>query len=276
MYYSNIRNFKNNKTDEDIINDKKEQKNEEPEEHFDPNDLTVKPSKTDKTNLPQTQFMRDGIINKFPSMLLNVGRSGSGKSTVICYLLRNKNFIGNFFDKVFLFSPTADVDDLTKILKIPKDRQFTKPSEEQLNSILEEQKHLIEKKGIKNTAKNSKVLLIFDDIVSNPKFLKSDAMIKLATMGRHYLISSIINTQSYTKIPRAIRLQANSMILFPSNQNEVKLIAYDQCPPNHRKKDFLKLIEHATSGKHDFLFANYFLPANERFRKNFDTILNIN
>jgi hypothetical protein len=244
-------------------------------EQFDINDLEVRPSKTEKSNLPQTKFMKEGIINKFPSMLLNVGRSGSGKSTVIAYLMRNPNFIGNFYDKVYLFSPTADVDDLTKILKIPKKNRFTKPREEDLDKILDDQNKLIEEKGIKHTAKKSKVLIIFDDIVSHAKFLRSDAMIKLATMGRHYLVSSIINTQSYTKIPRAIRLQANSLILFPSNQNEVELVAEDITPPHHRKKDFLKLIDVATEGKHNFLFVNLFEEPEKRFRKNFSTYLTL-
>lgn len=265
----------NQDEDRDFIkNQSDDVKNKTEIEHFDPNDLSVVPSKTDKTDLPQTPNMKDGIINKFPSMLLNVGRSGSGKSTVVAYLMRNKHFIGNFFDKVFLFSPTADVDDLTKILKIPKKRQITKPTEGDLDKILDDQKKLIENDGIKKTAKNSKVLIILDDIISNHKFLKSDAMIKLATMGRHFLVSSIINTQSYTKIPRAIRLQANSLILFPSNQNEIKLVAEDICPPKCKPRDFLALIDHATKDKHSFLFANYFEPAERRFRKTFTTILN--
>ena len=40
-------------------------------------DLIVKPLSTKKTELPQSKYMKQGVINKFPSMLLNVGRSGS-------------------------------------------------------------------------------------------------------------------------------------------------------------------------------------------------------
>lgn len=260
-----------------LLNDDTPQEKHRPNnlEHFDINDLQVKPAFTEKSSLPQTPHMSSGILNRFPSMLLNVGRSGSGKSTVVNYLMANKNFIGNFYDQVWLFSPTAEVDDLTKLLKIPKKRQIIRPTESILMKILDDQEKLIKSKGIKHVAKKNKVLIIFDDIISNPKFLKSDAMLKLAAMGRHFLISSIINTQSYTKIPRAIRLQANGIVLFPSNQGEVRLLCDDICPPNTRKKDFMSLIEHATAGKHDFLFANNFEVAERRFRKNFDTILNI-
>jgi septin family protein len=236
-------------------------------------DLIVKPLPTKKTDLPQSKYMKKGIINKFPSMLLNVGRSGSGKSTVVNYMMTNKNYLKGFYDKIYLFSPTAELDDLAKYLKLKKENMITKPSEEKLNEIIDKQDKLIKSEGIEKVGKTSKVLIIFDDIISDPRFLKSDAMIKLATMGRHFLISSIINTQSYTKVPRAIRLQANALILFPSSNNEVKLLVDDCCPPHCSKKTFNKLVEYATSGKHDFLFINNFEPVERRFRKGFQEYL---
>jgi septin family protein len=237
-------------------------------------DLIVKPLQTKKSFLPQSKYMKSGIINKFPSMLLNVGRSGSGKSTVINYMMTTENFLLDFFDKVYLFSPTAKLDDLAKHLKLKDEFLIIDPTEEKLDEILKKQEKLIQQHGIEKVGKNSKVLIIFDDIVSNQNFLKSAAMIKLATMGRHFLISSIINTQSYTKIPRAIRLQANAIILFPSSNNEVKLMADDITPPHCSKKTFMKLIEYATEGKHDFLFVNNFDPVHTRFRKGFQQYLN--
>ena len=235
--------------------------------------LIVKPLSTKKSNLPQSDYMNKGIINKFPSMLLNVGRSGSGKSTVINYMMTTDKFLLNFFDKVYLFSPTAKLDDLAKHLKLKDEFLITNPTEERLEKILSKQESMIKSQGIEKVGKSSKVLIIFDDIVSNQNFLKSSSMIKLATMGRHFLISSIINTQSYTKIPRAIRLQANALILFPSSQNEVKLLAEDITPPHTSKKVFMELIQYATQGKHDFLFVNNFDPVETRFRKGFEEYL---
>ena len=236
-------------------------------------DLQVQPLATKKTDLPQSKYMENGIINKFPSMLLNVGRSGSGKSTVVNYMMTTPNFLKGFFNKVYLFSPTAELDDLAKHLKLKKEFLITAPTEDKLEKILNEQETLIKRIGIEETGRKNKVLIIFDDIISNPQFLKSDVMIRLATMGRHFLISSIINTQSYTKVPRAIRLQANALILFPSSNNEVRLLVEDACPPHCEKKTFLKLIEYATSGKHDFLFINNFCPVETRFRKGFKEYL---
>lgn len=237
-------------------------------------DLIVKAPKTNKKNLPQSPYMKRGIINKFPSMLLVVGRSGSGKSSVISYMANNTNFIKGFYNHVYLFSPTAEIDDISKSLKIPKKNLIKNNFEEALLKILNTQERNIKNMGISRTGISNKVLVVLDDIISDPKFLKSDPMVKLATMGRHFLISSVINTQSYTKVPRVIRLQANGVIVFPSSNNELKLLADDTAPPNCTKKDFLKLIDYATSGKHDFLYINNFDPVETRFRKGFSQYLN--
>lgn len=231
--------------------------------------LSIKPLETKKTNLPQTKLMKSGVINKFPSMLLNVGRSGSGKSTVVMHMLTQDGFLKDFFHKIYYFSPTAKLDDLTKHLKLNEKYLIDNPTEEKLQEIIDNQQKLIEKYGIEHIGKNSRVLIIFDDIISSPRFLTSPAMIQLATAGRHFLISSIINTQSYTKVPRAIRLQANGIILFPSSENEIKLLADDYTPPRCKKQTFLNMVDYATSGKHDFLYINASHPVETRFRRCF-------
>lgn len=237
--------------------------------------FTVKPLKTEKTDLPQSKFMKHNIIARFPSLHLVVGKSGSGKSTVVNHMVTNKDFMGGFFHYVIMFSPTADKDDLVKHLKLPKGNLITDPSSDKLKQIIEKQDEKIKKKGIKWVGENSRVLLIFDDIVSHKKFLESPEMLKLATMGRHSLISSIINTQSYTKVPRAVRLQANGIIVFPSSQNEVNLIVDDNTPPHNTKQQFRELVEIATSGKHSFLYILPMQPVEKRFRKNFGSYLRI-
>ena len=238
------------------------------------NDLEVKPLPTDKTDLPQSPYAEKNIIAKFPSMTLVIGRSGSGKTTIVNYMLTQPNYLKDFFHEIYLFSPTAEIDDLAKHLKLKKENLVTDPTEEKLSDIIESQKNLVKKHGIKKVGKNKRVLIILDDIVSSVKFLKSPTMLKLATMARHYMISSFVSTQSYTKIPRAVRLQANGLILLPSSQDEVKLVCDDMAPPHCRKKYFLQLIEYATQNKHEFLYVNNF-DTEHKFRKGFKEYLNM-
>ncbi len=65
-----------------------------------------------------------------------VGESGSGKSTLLANLLKDGRFYGpseqrpkGWFDKIFLFSPTANGDDIQKSLNIPKKNVFTDQEE---------------------------------------------------------------------------------------------------------------------------------------------------
>lgn len=241
------------------------------------NPIDITKLETKKSNLPQTMYMDLEIINKFPSMLLCVGKSGSGKSNVIANMMMKKEFLGKFFDQVYLFSPTAKSDDLVEHLKLKKENivdKLDKSAIVKLNKIVDDNTEKIKKNGIASTARNSKILIICDDCISHKLFIKSDILIMLATAGRHALISTIICTQSYTKVPRVIRLQAQGLIIFPSSNDEIELLADDLTPPNVSKKHFIEMIKYATDEPYSFLFVNHHVKnQRDKFRKNFNEII---
>jgi hypothetical protein len=239
--------------------------------------IKITPLKTKKTDLPQSLYMEADIINRFPSLTLCIGKSGSGKSNVVGNMLTKKEFMKDFFDEIYLFSPTAKSDDLVEHLNLKEDHIIDNLDESsiiKLNKIVDDNTEKIKKNGIKNTAKNSKILIICDDCISEKVFIKSNILSKLATAGRHALISTIICSQSYTKVPRVIRLQAQGMIVFPSSNDELDLLCEDLCPAGMSKKDFLELIKYATEERYSFLFVNHHVKnPKEKFRKNFDEII---
>jgi hypothetical protein len=243
------------------------------------NPIIVRKIKTAKSELPQTSYMKAEIINKFPSLTLIVGKSGSGKSNVLVHMLTKPEFLGGFFDEVYLFSPTAKSDDLVEHLELPEENIIDKldmSAVEKLNDIIDEQDKKIKADGIKSAATDSKILIVCDDCISEKAFMRSDILSRLATAGRHSLISTIILSQSYTKVPRVIRLQAQGLILFPSSNDELELLNSDLCPPNTSKKVFMGLIKYATSEPYSFLYVNHHVKNNDdKFRKNFDKILSI-
>jgi hypothetical protein len=179
-----------------------------------------------------------------------------------------------YFDLVFLFSPTAGIgDDLVTHLDIPSQRIYTDPSTylARLNHIFETQDGLIKSTGI---AKSPKILCIFDDIQSASKFMNSDSFTKLFIAGRHSNISIIVAIQSWTRLPRVLRLQASNIMLFPSSNSEVELLSDEYTPPGFSKREFMSLVMHATREPYNFLHINNQAP-NNKYRKNLDTVLSL-
>ena len=137
-------------------------------------------------------------------------------------------------------------------------------------------KALIDKKGIEWTVKNSRVLLILDDVIANRDFLNSPEALKMFALLRHYQCSIIVLMQSYNKLPRALRINANGTIVLPSTQSEIEVLLDEITPAGITKRDFQKVIEYATSGKHDFLYINRHAERGEQIRKNLDEIIDLN
>lgn len=238
--------------------------------------LEIKKIDTAKNNIPQTEEMKEQILLPFPFSLIISGRSGSGKTNLLMNLLTRKNMYGGYFQYILVFSPTSPFDDLYKNLKIPKDNLKPKFSSEDLEKILEARQKQIKKHGIKKVAEESRLLIIFDDTIADQDFLRSREALQLFTLLRHYLISVILLTQTYNKVPKPLRNNANGVMIFPSNRSEIEILKDELCPPALLKKEFEKLIEYATSDKHSFLYINNKADLQHRYKKNLDEDIDIN
>jgi len=237
---------------------------------------------TKKSKIKQRPLMKINIIPKHPSRVIFNGKSGSGKSNLLTFLCSQPHMYGRtnpkkddsmYFDIIFLFSPTADgQDDLPKYLNLPDKRIFTDFNIEALDNILAIQDEIIKENGIENSPK---MLIIFDDIQSDVKFMNSKSFTRCFIQGRHLNASIFVCGQSWTKLPRVCRLQASNIFFFPSSQSEVEILSNEYTPANTSKKDFQKLIKHATNEQYNFLHINCDAPLKERFRKNLDKIINV-
>jgi len=237
---------------------------------------------TNKSKLKQRPMMKEGIIPKHPSRMIFNGKSGSGKSNLLINLMTQPHFYGRtkrsdpksqYFDLVFLFSPTADgQDDLVKFLELPEKRICTNFDEEALNKIFDVQDSIIKEKGLD---KAPKILIIFDDIQSDAKFMRSKSFTRAFIQGRHCNMSIAVCCQSWTKLPRVCRLQGSDIFFFPSSQSEVEVVSEEYCPPNTTKKQFRELVQHATGEQYQFLYISCNSKPEKRFRKNLDTILSV-
>ena len=232
---------------------------------------------TQKNNIPQKSAAKEGILPKFPFSMVISGRSGSGKSQLLLNILSRPEMYGDYFHAILVFSPTAnDLDDTYDALDIPKENFIKTFDSSMLQNILDNRKKLIKEKGIEFVAKNSRVLLIFDDMIAEKKFLESPENLKLFTLLRHYLCSVIILSQSFKKIPRSIRINANFLAIFPSLESEIMVLLEEVTPSGITKKDFRKVIDYCTSDKYSFLSINNHADQGKRIRKNLNEVININ
>lgn len=240
--------------------------------------LSIVAFPTDKHQIKQRPNMEADIIPRHSSSCIFNGKSGSGKSQLLVNLMTRPEFYGpinkkHYFDIIYVFSPTANGgDDLIKFLKIPEKQIYTEFEPEDLDKIVNTQKAFIEKNGL---LKSPKILVIFEDIQSNKKFMNSKSFLKCFIMARHLNISSFLMSQSWTRTPRACRLQANNIFFFPGSKSEHKLLVDEFNPPRLSKVEFNQLIDHATDGSYNFLHINNRAKPEEKFRKNLDEMLKL-
>jgi len=231
---------------------------------------------TEKSKIPLKASMKKGIIPRFPFSMMISGRSGSGKTNLLINLLTRKEFLKHFFHYIVVYSPTAgEYDDSYKSLDLPPENFKNNFSEKDLEELIESRKELIKKKGIEWVAKNCRVLIILDDVIANRDFLNSPQALKMFALLRHYLVSVIVLMQTYNKLPKSLRNNANAIMIFPSNRSEVEVLLDELTPPNLSKKQFQKVIEDSTSGRYDFLYINNHAEPGKRLRKNLDEIINL-
>jgi len=237
----------------------------------------VKPIKTQNSTIPLRGCMKEGVIARFPSSVCISGRSGSGKTQLLMNMMTNPDLLGNYFHYTLVFSPTAgEFDDTYAPLELPKENFVQDFGPEQLEAIIDARKKLIKKKGKKWVAENSRVCIILDDVIANRDFLESQVALKLFALLRHYLCSIFILIQSFTKLPRSLRLNCNSIYVFPASRSEVEILLSELCPAELTKKEFLDVINHCCDGDYNFLSINNHAKKGQHIRRNLTDVIDLN
>lgn len=234
-----------------ILNKPIVKQNEDDDEERNPYEIKIK--NTNKDNLDQPESVDNDIFPSMPCGILIIGRSNSGKTQAMVNMMTNDNLLGDYFDEVYLLTDAKPDKDLIKDLKLEKKNIITDFDEEKVKSIMDKQENIIQADGFK---RSPKVMLLFDDILSNQKFLKSKTLTRLATANRHFNISYIFCSQYYKKLAAVVRVNSRYYMIFPSSMSEVEKIADELTPPQMSKKQFIKYLQHATSKKYSFLSIN--------------------
>lgn len=202
-----------------------------------------------------------------PFRLVVVAPSNTGKSVMVSNLISSDSFPYKkyFGDNIFIFSPTFKMGSMEGMTNIKKENVFDSFNVEVLNSIIAEQKDLIETYGKK---KSSPILIILDDVVGELD-AKRKEFLKRAYFGlRHYNGSIILLAQQYKMIPKSVRMNCSDTILFEvANENELRDITDEQ---NIEKNRFINIYDYATQVQpYSFLCIRHKNPKQKRYQLRF-------
>lgn len=247
-------------------------------------DLSIKPIETSKDRIEQPDLSKDDnmYIPPLGSSVIMSGKSGCGKSTLLANLLLDERFYGpsttrpeGWFDKIFLFSPTANGDDIQKSLGVDKKYVFTDLSEAAalLDLILDTQQKKLDKAD--GADKVPQYAIIFDDVIGDTKFMNEKAFTRCFYQVRHVNCTTFICTQHFRKVPKVCRLQANFVFFFQGSAAEVEVVTEEYAPPMYTKKEFTQMVNDATKERYSFLTINNKLGWDKRFRRNLDEFITL-
>lgn len=248
-------------------------------------DLSVSPIETSKDAIEQPELAKheNMYIPPLGSSVIISGKSGSGKSTLLANLLKDGRFYGpskekpeGWFDKIFLFSPTANGDDIQKSLGIPSKYVFTDLEEapELLDVILDSQQSKLDDSDGADTV--DQFAIIFDDVIGDTQFMNDKAFTRCFYQVRHVNCTTFICTQHFRKVPKICRLQSNFVFFFQGSAAEVEVVTDEYAPPMYTKNEFRRLVNDASNERYTFLTINMKVGWDRRFRRNLDEFIVLN
>lgn len=225
-------------------------------------DAYINKPKYNNTNPLAPQYQFGCIIS---------GRSGTGKTNVLLNLLIN--YLD--YDELYIFLKDADEDKYQFLIEfceeLKKKRANTKDVNGKPNAfhylISDDMDEIPDVNDLEDPSKQR--IFVFDDLI-NEKNQKSIEDISIR--GRKRNISWFYLAHKFYKIPPMIREQANYVLLFKTNKQQ--LITYQITFGDRTDKDdFYDMYKTATSDIHSFFMID--LKTNDpdlMFRKNFDGV----
>jgi len=243
----------------------------------------IAPIKVKQYDVKQSKYEH---VSKLPTRSIINAPSGSGKTVLIQNLILD--IYRGCFSRIYIFSPSVDIDDAFLPIKKYIDSELTKTDDEQIyypdfdgeavQQILTTQKNIIDhQKKDPKTKKLFSILLIFDDVADNKAIHNNQALNSCFTRGRHSQISTILSTQRYNAVSTIIRTNMDSMYLFRlRNANDLQAVM-DELSALLDKKILLEVYMKATDAPYSFLFIKLTSKTiNEMFFVNFDKRIMIN
>jgi len=225
---------------------------------------TITPIKLKEWETKQPKY---NTVPKIPFRSIILGPSGSGKTILLQNLILN--IYKNCFSRIYIFSPSIDVDSTwTPVKKYIEEEMKVEHTEKEplffdhysadaLNHIIDTQHKVIEYlKKQKGNNKLYSILVVVDDFADDPKFSRYSNLNGLYTRGRHNSISTITATQKFNAIAPIIRVNATELYIYRLRNYKDLEAFVDEVSAIADKKVLLDIYKLATAEPYSFLYVN--------------------
>ena len=186
------------------------------------NSLEIKPiSHTDYT----CRQSKHNHVPKVPLRMILLAPSGAGKTVLLSNLILN--IYRDAFERIFVFSPSVDLDSIWKsVKKYQEEKMKAKETEqeklyydhydpEELEKAISTQNNVVNHLKASGRNKLFSILIVIDDFADEPSFTRHSKLLhSLFTRGRHNSISTIVSTQKFASIHPTIRVNATALIVY--------------------------------------------------------------
>ena len=237
---------------------------------------------------PQSKYPN---VPQVPFRAIITGPSGSGKSVLLTNMILD--IYKNVFERVFIWSPSIEVDSIwlpvkkyiKHQMKVDTEKEkcwFEEFNVQDLEKIIQTQHKVTEYTKKHKMKKLFPILLVLDDIADDPKIARYSKLLNsVYVRGRHNGISVITSVQKFNTLNTLIRVNATHLFFYKvRNFKEIDLLQEElsalprKANLQEAKKLIYKIYEVATAEPHNFLYINLLQSdLNKMFMKHFNAYI---
>ena len=225
---------------------------------------TIQPIKLKEFEVKQSKYE---MVPKLPMRSVILGPSGSGKTILLQNMILD--IYKNCFSRIYIFSPSIDVDStwlpvkkyIEHEMKVQHKEEepiyFDHYDPEALHKIIDTQHKVIEFMKKKNIKTLYSILVVVDDFADSPEFSRHSKILHaLYTRGRHNSISTITATQKFSAIAPIIRVNATELYIYRLRNYKDLETFIDEVSAVADKKTLMQIYTLATTEPYSFLYVN--------------------